>query len=108
LNEACGGDDDFARELAESFLETAPRSISGINQALQRRDAGQLAGHAHALKGICRTIGCNDLAATSLDMEQAARRADFDAAMAAAGPLASKWLRVRSALEHLMLTGVTK
>jgi two-component system sensor histidine kinase/response regulator len=108
LNEACGGDDDFARELAESFLETAPRSISGIDRALQRRDASQLAGHAHALKGICRTIGCNVLAATSLDMEQAARRADFDAAAAAAAPLASEWQRVRSALEHLMLTGVVK
>jgi HPt (histidine-containing phosphotransfer) domain-containing protein len=108
LNEACGGDREFARELAESFLETAPRSISGINQALEHRDAGQLSGHAHALKGICRTIGCNDLAATSLDMELAARSADFVAASAAAGPLASEWRRVRSALENVMLTGVTK
>ena len=30
--EICGGDDDFARELAGSFLESAPRCLAGIEQ----------------------------------------------------------------------------
>ena len=30
LNEICGGDADFVRELAASFLESAPRCLAGI------------------------------------------------------------------------------
>jgi PAS domain S-box-containing protein len=108
LNEACGGDDDFARELAESFLKTAPRCVAEINQALLVRDARALAAQAHGLKGICRTIGCSDMAGASADLEQAARCADFDAAAAAADRLSPAWREVRSVLENLTLTGVAK
>ena len=62
LIDICGGDDAFARELAASFLESAPRCLGGIEDALRagdRRDAGR---EAHGLKGISRTIGADDLA----------------------------------------------
>ena len=35
LNDICGGDDEFARELATSFLESAPRCLAGIDEALR-------------------------------------------------------------------------
>ena len=33
LNDVCGGDDEFARELSQSFLESAPRCLAGIEEA---------------------------------------------------------------------------
>jgi two-component system, sensor histidine kinase and response regulator len=108
LNEVCGGDEDFARELAESFLESAPRCVVGIDRAVQSCDSRELASQAHALKGISSTIGCHDLAAVSAEMEQAARRGDLHTAVTIADRLKPTWQRARSALEHLMLTGVAR
>jgi HPt (histidine-containing phosphotransfer) domain-containing protein len=108
LNEVCGPDEDFARELAESFLENAPSCLCGIDRALHVRDARELASQAHSLKGISSTIGCHSLAHLSADMEQAARRGDFPAALSVADRVRPAWQRVRSTLEHLLFTGVAK
>ena len=63
LKDICGGDDEFARELSTSFLESAPRCLAGIEEALRSGDARKLAEEAHGLNGISRTIGALDQAA---------------------------------------------
>jgi CheY-like chemotaxis protein len=106
LNTICGGDETFCRELAGSFLESAPSSLDGIGRALELGDFTNLASHAHALKGISRTIGANDLAIVCSKLEDAGHGDDHHAATYAARRLTDAWERVRTALEQLLPEGV--
>ncbi len=108
LNEICQGDDDFARELAETFLESAPHSIAGIEMALESGDVRGLTLHAHALSGISRTIGAVQLAALATNLEVAGRGADLVAAADLTTGLAVAWDQVRAALEQLLLVETQK
>ena len=80
LTEICGGDEDFARDLAITFLESVPGCLAGIDLALRTGDSAGLSGHAHALKGISRTIGAENLALACVDIEQASKRDDLERA----------------------------
>ena len=51
LKEICGGDDEFARELATSFLESAPRCLAGIDEALRSGDRGSSGRGSSWLEG---------------------------------------------------------
>ena len=87
LDVACDGDPEFARELAGSFLESAPRCLGAIIEALHAADPVRLAAEAHGLKGISQTIGAGELAVACKRLEDAARQADLRAAGAGrAGP----------------------
>jgi len=108
LREICGGDDEFARELAESFLESAPRCLAGIDAALRNGDLPALAAQAHALKGIGRTIGAADLAEACKQLESAGICAELNVAATAATRLGDAWERVRTALENLLVVEIEK
>jgi len=108
LNKICEGDDDFARELAESFLDTAPQCIAGIETALESGDLRAVFAQAHALSGISRTIGAKHLATLATDMEAAGRAADPVAAANLASGLVAAWDQVRAALEQLLLVEIQK
>src|SRR5262249_6498633 len=75
LEAACDGDAGFARELAASFLESAPRCLDGIRDALAAADPDRVAAEAHGLKGISRTIGADELADACNALEHSARDA---------------------------------
>ncbi len=79
LLEKCGGDAEFAGELADSFLGTAQRLIEAVGAALAAGDARRLADEAHGLKGISQTIGAEVLAVASRAVEEAGRGADLAA-----------------------------
>jgi len=108
LTEICRGDDEFARELAESFLESAPRCLAGIDIALRDGDLATLAAHSHALNGISRSIGARHLADACGTLENAGRLADLKAAVPAATRVGDSWERVRAALEHLLVVEIEK
>jgi PAS domain S-box-containing protein len=108
LSQMCGGDDDFARELAESFLESAPSCIAGIETALESADVRGLTASAHALSGISRTLGAASLAALATDVEASGRRADLVAATELVPGLLAAWEQVRVVLEQLLLVEVQK
>jgi two-component system, sensor histidine kinase and response regulator len=108
LNLICGGDKAFSHELAESFLDTAPRCLSEINTALEFGDGITLATQAHALRGISRTIGAVDLATICAELEDVTNRGDHKAAATAAVRLGDAWEQVRTALEQLVLAGTDK
>jgi two-component system, sensor histidine kinase and response regulator len=99
LLEICDGDDAFARELAASFLESAPRCLGVIEDAARAGDAPRIAGEAHGLKGISRTIGADDLADACQALEDAAHRGDLDTARARTFRVVDAWEAVRAALE---------
>jgi PAS domain S-box-containing protein len=108
LAEICRGDDDFARELAEAFLDSAPRCLAGIEAALQQGDLAALAAEAHAFCGISRTIGADGLAEICKQLERVARRAEPEAAATQATRLGEAWEPVRTALETLLVVEVVK
>ena len=94
----CDGDPEFAGELAEVFLESAPRLVAGISGAIEAGDAGRLVAEAHGLKGISLTIGAAELVRTSRALEEAGRRSDLSGAHAAAPECHAAWESLRMAL----------
>jgi two-component system, sensor histidine kinase and response regulator len=100
LIDVCGGDDEFARELSASFLESAPLCLAAIAEALRSGDAHSLARDAHGLKGISRTIGAEDLAVACAALEEAARRGDLAIAATEAECIEIAWERLRTALKQ--------
>jgi two-component system, sensor histidine kinase and response regulator len=102
LDAACDGDAEFARELAGSFLETAPSCIDQIKEALGAADTWQLAVQAHGLKGISQTIGADELADACKALEAVAKNADLSAAETRATRVDAAWQCVRAALEPLV------
>jgi two-component system sensor histidine kinase/response regulator len=108
LTEVCEGDDDFARELAEAFLESAPRCLTGIEEAIASGDVRALATHAHGLKGISRTIRAQNLADACELLEDSGRRGDLEAAAALAARVGDAWEQVRAVLEQLLVVEIEK
>jgi two-component system, sensor histidine kinase and response regulator len=106
LKEICGGDDDFARDLSASFLESAPRCLAGIEEGLRSGDARELAQQAHGLLGISRTIGAQEQAAACATLEHAARRGDLDVAAIEVARVIAEWERLRIALEQFTFSQV--
>ena len=98
LLDTCGGDEGFARELALTFLESAPGCLSGIDLALQSGEYTEISAQAHALKGISRTIGAEALALACAELEQVCSRKDLEATTRAAADLASAWDAVKNTL----------
>ena len=94
----CGGDEGFAREVVQSFLDSAPRSLDAIAAAVDAGDLVELVAEAHGLKGACVTIGADDLADACRHLEEAGGRGDLAAVRAASGPLRDSWMRVGPAL----------
>ena len=106
LNDVCGDDHEFARELSISFLESAPRCLAAIAKALRSGDLSLLAQEAHGLKGISRTIGALDLAVTCEALEAAARHGDLALARAEAERIEIAWERLQTALKRFMYSEV--
>ena len=96
------GDPAFLRELAESFLESAPRCLEDIEAAMATGDAERIARACHGLKGISRTIGAAAIADPCQKAEESARRGDPDAAREAIAPIRPAWDRLRPALEEIL------
>jgi CheY-like chemotaxis protein len=105
LEAACDGDAGFAREIAASFLESAPRCLDGIRDAMDADDADRLVAAAHGLNGISRTIGAIELADACKALERLARDADLRGAGAIAERVDAAWARLRAALEPLVEAG---
>ena len=106
LIEICGGDEDFTRELALTFLESAPGALSGIDLALERSDRRELMAQAHALKGISRTIGALELALACERVEELARCDGLSDASRQAANVAREWETVKSSLEGLVFAEI--
>ena len=107
LKDICGGDDEFARELCASFLESAPRCLAAIEEALQSGNARRLAEEAHGFKGISRTIGALDQASACAALELSARRGDLGQAATETACVGAQWERLRIALEQFTYSQVT-
>ncbi len=106
LRAVCGGDLELVRDLAMSFLESAPRCLAAIDAALQFQDLDELAAQAHGLKGISWTIGANVLAAACQTLEEAAAEQDFTAASSVFARVNTIWAKLEDDLQRIAVCTV--
>ena len=94
-------------ELLESYLESSPRLLRGIDEALEAGDSTRLVAEAHGWKGISQTIGFEVLVALCWQLEETGRRGDLAEARAAVVSAHAAWQRIQPAIEkHLRGTVV--
>jgi len=74
------GEGDLAREVAQAFLEAAPRRLRGLHGALRRKDVSALERHAHSLKASAAMVGALRLSALCAELEERAGDLAFGAA----------------------------
>jgi two-component system, sensor histidine kinase and response regulator len=70
LQEICDGDPRFERELLREFLNALPGMVEHLSAALAAGDLDAAARAAHALRGSCRTMGAEALAALAAEVER--------------------------------------
>ena len=73
LRDSTGGDDDFVRELVETYIAEATGYIDAMTAAAASADAAAIVRPAHTLKSSSQTLGAVRLAAISRGIEEAVR-----------------------------------
>jgi len=71
------GDAALLRELIEIFLETTPRLMADLGEAVERRDAEALGDLAHAVKGAVGNFAADLAHRAALALEQIGRSGDL-------------------------------
>ncbi len=72
-------DEDCARELAACFLDDGAVELAALDEAIAEKNPEGVKGHAHGLKGACRTIKAPKAEQTATDLETAAMNNDWSA-----------------------------
>jgi CheY-like chemotaxis protein len=73
LRDLTGGDQEFERELVETFVASGDQCLAEILSALRISDYDTIGKRAHALKGASANIQAAGLAAAASSLESAAR-----------------------------------
>jgi HPt (histidine-containing phosphotransfer) domain-containing protein len=105
LTETCGGSHEFAVELLEMFLGEAPAFLAAIENSLDEGNDAVVVSQSHGFKGVCLSIGADELAGHCRELEQVARGGWLQEARAAQVRLIEAWEQLRQALQ-LELRGV--
>lgn len=85
--------------LVDDFLESGPRRLSEIDEALKRQDADALCWAAQALAGPARLLGARELAEACAALENAGREGSWRRLRALADLLAVQHDQVRNLVE---------
>ncbi len=92
------GDHEFMKEMFKEFKGHLLARISEIQNAMQERDANQLARLAHNLKGVSLNFSANPLADIALHIEEICKREDLTLAPMLVEQLGAEARRVESFL----------
>jgi HPt (histidine-containing phosphotransfer) domain-containing protein len=76
LLDRCLSDRHFCAVLVQKFIDRANELAAQMEQAAQAGDAGQLALHAHGLKGLAANMSADNLQFWAATLERTARRAN--------------------------------
>jgi len=79
LAEITDGDQEFTRELLNTFFASAAQSLDEMNQMLVAQDRQQLARAAHKLKGAAANIHALEVARVASEVEHSAADGTTDA-----------------------------
>ena len=98
LVDSVDGDEQFARELAETFLEIGQKELETIHSSLGADDAEALRAAAHNLKGASTNLLASEVAVAAERLEAAARSGGRQEIPMLAEKLQSE---VRAAIDYL-------
>jgi HPt (histidine-containing phosphotransfer) domain-containing protein len=71
------GSYEVCAQITEAFFSECPRLMASLRTALQRKDAPELAGIAHALKGALANFTDGAAFQSAVKIEQLAKEADL-------------------------------
>ncbi len=94
-------DQEFQRELAETFLEDCSKALSEIREAIASRNGPALMRAAHMLKNLSKVINDKNAIDAALQMEIVGQDVDWEHAEAASGELTREIIRVSAAMIDL-------
>jgi CheY-like chemotaxis protein len=102
LSQSMGGDDAFVAELIDQFLADAPGYVAAVREGLAADDAEAVRRAAHTLKSNAATLGANELADRSRELETTAATGSLEGGAERLEPMEHALGR---AVEALRLTG---
>jgi CheY-like chemotaxis protein/HPt (histidine-containing phosphotransfer) domain-containing protein len=76
IEQAAGGDNEFALELAGTFAQSSSQAIERIESALASNDIAGVQRAAHSIKGAAGSIGAVTSRTLAANLEDAARTND--------------------------------
>lgn len=97
-----GGDTGLLRQLAEYFLEDAPKLLQDLESALTAGDVKIVHQTAHSLKGLAANFEAVAAVAAARDMEITARAGNPQACQALLDPLRAELARLIEALAAML------
>jgi two-component system, sensor histidine kinase and response regulator len=74
------GSYEICAQIAEAFLSEGPRLITNLQEAIDRKNTGEVARKAHALKGSIANFTSGAAFKAAVELEQQARENDLRAA----------------------------
>jgi two-component system, sensor histidine kinase and response regulator len=102
LLERVGGDRRALAKLAALFLADSPKLLGRIRRAVLRRDARELQGAAHALKGAVSNFAAPAATEAAFRLQKMGEAGDLGEAEPACARLEEELQRVRAALGGLL------
>lgn len=87
LLESLDGDEAFARELAETYIDSGGGLLAELAAAIERGDCAAVGSAAHALKGASANIRAGRVADTAARLEATAQAGEADRLEALAAAL---------------------
>ena len=101
LRELTGGDIEFERELAETFVRSGDQCLAEIIAALKVSDLDTVRKRAHSLKGASANIHALDLSQVASSLESAARENSVPAVSGLVAELTEKLAAVNAELRKV-------
>jgi len=101
LRQVTGGDAEFERELADTFVASGDQALADIMAALKTSDFDTVRKRAHALKGASANIYAVSLSSTASSLENAARSQAAPAVSGLVQELAEKLAAVNAELRKV-------
>jgi two-component system sensor histidine kinase/response regulator len=101
LRALTGGDAEFERELAETFVSSGDQCLAEIMAALSVSDFDTVRKRAHTLKGASANIHARDLSQAASSLEDAVRENSIPAIGALVADLTEKLAAVSAELRHV-------
>jgi len=101
LRELTGGDAEFERELAETFVSSGDQCLAEIMAALEVSDFDTVRKRAHSLKGASANIHALDLSEAASSLENAVLKNSMPAIGGLVADLSAKLAAVNAELRQV-------
>jgi CheY-like chemotaxis protein len=101
LRELTGGDTEFERELAQTFVSSGDQCLAEIMAALKASDFDTVRKRAHSLKGASANIHARDLSHAASSLENAVRQNSIPALGGLVDELSEKLAAVNAELRQV-------